>query len=178
MLTRLSKVATEWIVDEYGCTRQSKDRRCDSSIFVCRLLCDDFFADLFLRVVGNDKSNDNADAIAREEHQLYPIMVVKNSFLPLIGFGNLLVYSRPRYVQKRRRYKDLSRWTILKSVLLEESLKRYRSNARVRDETNDRSSSDDNNIDNNENAQAIENARRWHGWGPNLLLRRRKRLPL
>ncbi|KAG7339667.1 serpentine type 7TM GPCR chemoreceptor domain containing protein [Nitzschia inconspicua] len=81
-----------------------------------------------LRVIGSDHSNDDPESVAQEDLRLYPLIMVKAFFLPLMGYGNLLVYCRPRYIQKRRRYRSLSRWTILKSVLLEEVLYRRSSN--------------------------------------------------
>ena len=71
---------------------------------------------IILRLSDND-STDGKELEAR----LFPVMMLRAVFLPLMGFGNLLVYSRPRYYQKRAKCPDLSRWGVIRSVLLEET---------------------------------------------------------
>jgi len=54
-----------------------------------------------------------------EEARLFPVMVLRAIFLPLMGLGTVLVYARPRYLRPRAQFPGNSCLTTLKSVLWE-----------------------------------------------------------
>lgn len=73
---------------------------------------------IVLRLASNE-----GDGPPQEPH-LFPIMVLRAIFLPAMGLGTVLVYTRPRYVMMRKgpEYKHKGRWWTLRQVLWDDEM--------------------------------------------------------
>lgn len=70
---------------------------------------------LILRLMSNQGGGPSQEA------RLFPVMILRALFLPSMGLGTVLVYSRPRYMQIRLRFPYVPRWWALRRVLLDHS---------------------------------------------------------
>lgn len=59
----------------------------------------------------------NNDAGPEQEDDLFAVMMLRAIFLPSMGFGNLMVYVRPRYIQCRKFELDKTRWWAFRRVV-------------------------------------------------------------
>lgn len=78
-----------------------------------------FLASYFWTLLSRAMESQGVDQT--DEPRLFPLLVIQSILYPMLGFFNMFVFVRPRYLRVRASNFEQSRWFALKAVLIDDT---------------------------------------------------------
>ena len=106
-----------------------------------------------------------------KESDIYPVLVLNSILLPIQGFFNVFIYTRPNYVRVQAAFPEQSKWWIMKHACLESDIPRLGTNSRhpittaARNNSNNKKVGGDGTDNNNNNSNGSSDSKNGSGIG-------------